>query len=297
MSFKMSICVLQKSQLSIKSHEVVTVTPERAYILPHPGLRDVISHYTICFPKPSFSYLDELHIVPDASGCIVFCLTKQGVEMRLWGPTSQVTTVKDEPQITLLVMVEFLPCGAGRLLNMPLSLLHNEIMPLEEVDPRLSRRLADPLHLFCKNEPGNEFDSLLVSLDQIFMRLLEQAKDSALARHITSTVMEADGALRVSELSVQTGYSQRHLNRVMSEKLGMSIKLLSRIIRINAVCRRMAASSASLTDIAHRFGYHDQSHFIHDFSEICGTTPSLYHRHMSDFYNENLKLGARLPSK
>ena len=297
----MDIFALQRPQLRINSHEVVTITSERAYILPHPGLRDVISHYTVYFPlkHTSFSHQpDLLHIVPDASGCIVFCLSKRHLEICLWGPFSQVTTVVSNPQgISLFVMVEFLPCGAGRLLNRPLSSLHNEIMPLEEVDPRLAKRLADLLNTFCEKGLGNEIGSLLVKLDQIFLRLLERTENSALACTIINAVRRADGTLRVAEISVQTRYSQRHLNRMMSEKLGMSIKLLSRIMRVNAVCRHMAASSGSLTEIAYKYGYHDQSHFIHDFSEICGITPSLYHQRMSDFYYEELKLGAILPSK
>ncbi len=100
---------------------------------------------------------------------------------------------------------------------------------------------------------------------------------------------------RMDALTRATGYSRRHLNRVASDCIGMSIKLFSRIIRMNNACHALSVPNCSLTALAHSFDYHDQAHFIHDFKSICGVTPGQYRETMSHFYNEALKLIGTIP--
>ena len=77
----------------------------------------------------------------------------------------------------------------------------------------------------------------------------------------------------------------------------MGIKSLSRIVKINTACAIMAEGGHSLTSPAHRLDYHDQSHFIRDFREVCGIAPGAYLAGMSDFYNEELKMTGNMPGK
>lgn len=303
-SFLSDPASLQCAARHIRSHEVVAVTKERAYILPHPGLRDVISHYTLYFPSEKAESPHEpeaLHIVPDASGCIVCRITEGDIQTRLWGPSSRLTTVERTPRDVLAyIMVEFPPGGAGRLFNVPLHPLLNETMPLDAFDPRLARAIVELVDSFRGGSGGRGpdtggpgwLDALLQRFDQVFMKLCSRTERTGLARQIIGDVLRANGALRVGDLSARTGYSQRHLNRIAAETVGMSVKLLARVMRINAACSLLAESGASLTDTAHRLNYHDQPHFIHDFKEICGVTPGAYLQAMSGFYNEELKLAA-----
>ena len=52
-------------------------------------------------------------------------------------------------------------------------------------------------------------------------------------------------------------------------------KLFARIVRFEAVMDRMTRGpGASWTDTAHRYGYHDQMHMVHDIQRFTGETPT-----------------------
>ncbi len=55
----------------------------------------------------------------------------------------------------------------------------------------------------------------------------------------------------------------------------MAPKLYSRVARFEAALEsKMRAPGLRWTDIAHDLGYHDQTHMVHDFRKLSGSTPS-----------------------
>ena len=84
-----------------------------------------------------------------------------------------------------------------------------------------------------------------------------------------------NGRYRVDVLAHHTGQSIRNFQRPFRERVGVSPKVYSRIVRFEAAARTEATSHhMSWMTIAHEFGYHDQMHFIHDFRKFSGETPS-----------------------
>lgn len=217
------------------SCEIAAVTPARLYVLPHPALRNVISHYTVYAPQKNVVAPDtrnQLHLVPDASGCIVCPVTGSGCVPLFWGPSSQVTTVQDPPgDNPALIMVEFLPAGAHRVLGVPMHPFENIVLPLSDLDARLAAALRECIHhIQCSGE-NKEYLALFHAFDRLFLSRLEQTENSPLSGYLLASLTETRGTARVKELSRRTGYTTRHLNRIVGEKLGLSIKLLSRIIQ------------------------------------------------------------------
>lgn len=281
--------------------DILAVTAERTYILPHQALRRAISHYTLFIPRVRAAGSDAsglLNIVPDASGCIVCRWEPANFNPMLWGPTSKVVSVSNCPAlIPQFIFVEFRPCGAARLLNSPLYPLENMVTELSAVDGRLAdeiKQLFD--QSYCGRRIHDHF-SFIEGLDKILLKRLEGQKDFSLVSQVMDEVSRSRGALRLAGLSRSTGYSGRHISRVVSEKLGLSVKRLSRIIRINQACRLLSEPGTSLTELAHLLNYHDQAHFIHDFKAVCGLSPGRFLDKMSDFYNEELKMNGIMPSK
>lgn len=281
--------------------DVTAVTPERVYFLPHPALRKIVSHYTVYTPNPAARAgrkPERLHLVPDASGCIVCPLTEIPSAPILWGPMSRVAAVeKNAAQIPLYVFAEFLPAGAHRLLGLPMHSLENARLPLADVDPELAAAVARDFDRTHREGRRPDSASFLDALDRLFLARAGRTEHSHLADFILASVSAERGAVRVGELAARTGYSERHLARVTAERLGLGIKSLSRIVKINNACAMMATGGLSLTALAHGLGYHDQSHFIRDFRETCGIAPGAYLDGMSDFYNEGLKMTGTMPEK
>jgi transcriptional regulator GlxA family with amidase domain len=70
------------------------------------------------------------------------------------------------------------------------------------------------------------------------------------------------------------GLSLRQFERRFLQQVGMSPKLLARIARFEAALDCMARSQTQTwTEVAHRFGYYDQMHMVHEFAEFTGETP------------------------
>ena len=91
---------------------------------------------------------------------------------------------------------------------------------------------------------------------------------------------ESSGMLPVGELAAQSGYSQRHLNRLFGETVGMNVKTFARLVRVNSAIRLLRQGPGSLAALAQEAGFYDQSHFIQDFYHIFGVAPGAYKQNL-----------------
>lgn len=108
-------------------------------------------------------------------------------------------------------------------------------------------------------------------------------------RRMFQSIKESAGGITVKELSNDVHYSERQLNRIFNQHVGASVKAFSRLIRINHTFRLLKNPNVSLTLISDLAGFHDLSHFYHDFNLVCGVTPQEYRKNMSGFYNNPIK--------
>jgi AraC-type DNA-binding domain-containing proteins len=100
-------------------------------------------------------------------------------------------------------------------------------------------------------------------------------------------MMNSDGTGQVSNCARRLGWSERRLERVFHEQIGMRPKLYSRIIRFKAFLAAAESGEPSLLDRALSVGYHDQSHMIRDFRHFAGMTPT-------EYFGRELVFGDRL---
>jgi AraC-like DNA-binding protein len=80
-------------------------------------------------------------------------------------------------------------------------------------------------------------------------------------------------AARAAEVSVKT------FIRLFAEEVGMTPKRYLRVARFQQVLARIhAAPRVDWMEVVERHGYHDQPHFIREFKDFSGLTPSDYFR-------------------
>jgi AraC-like DNA-binding protein len=109
----------------------------------------------------------------------------------------------------------------------------------------------------------------LVALDRV------DARVSTAVTH----VLDTHGGVRIGDLATHVNCTRRHLERLFLDQVGLTPKRLSRIRRFQHALATLeqaqaaGARSAGLT-AATSCGYADQSHFVHEFRELAGTTPS-----------------------
>ncbi len=99
----------------------------------------------------------------------------------------------------------------------------------------------------------------------------------ALVFTVKNYVYHADGLIKISQLSRLTGYSERYINKVFIEEMGLSPKHFCKIIQFQRGLEFMNYGAPDkMTDAAVDLGYYDQSQFIRDFKVYAGITPYQY---------------------
>lgn len=76
------------------------------------------------------------------------------------------------------------------------------------------------------------------------------------------------------ELAARAGWSARHLRRQFLRFVGLPPHKVVMIARLQRALRM--GQNEQLAAVAHRAGYHDQAHLVHDLSRFCGITPTQY---------------------
>jgi AraC-like DNA-binding protein len=96
------------------------------------------------------------------------------------------------------------------------------------------------------------------------------------------------GALSIRELSESMGMSQKHLIVQFKQMVGFTPKELGRLYRFADILASIDLTQpVNWTLVAHQFRYHDQSHFIRDFKEFTGHTPTDYLRLRRQMHAKN----------
>lgn len=85
-------------------------------------------------------------------------------------------------------------------------------------------------------------------------------------------------ATRVDELAREAGLSERSLQRLVEQRIGLSPKWLLQRRRLHDAVEALKAGRGSLAEVAADLGYADQAHFTHDFRTVTGMTPGEYLR-------------------
>ncbi len=252
------------------------------YLLPHPALRSWISNYTVTFPGDSYISANYT-VIPHGSATLVFSLNDSALHSTLYGPATKPCQVGSRAnQYAMLVIIEFQPAGLFAFTNMKQSELTDRILPFDIINQRLNNLIADTLYSAATlTELADGMDALLLSsLNTIYPDALRQT---------TQLIVDNMGVISAKELSEHVYYSERHMNRIFDQFLGMSVKSFSRLVRINKAVRLLNNPSHSVTYACHATGFYDLSHFIRDFESACGLTPETYRKNMSDFYSQIAK--------
>jgi AraC-like DNA-binding protein len=97
-------------------------------------------------------------------------------------------------------------------------------------------------------------------------------------------LLRAGGAVRVSDLAAETGWSSRHLTGRFRTEIGLTPKAAARVIRFSRARHlliRQATAPAEAGDIGYRLadlavacGYFDQAHLAREFRSLAGCPPS-----------------------
>jgi AraC-like DNA-binding protein len=112
-----------------------------------------------------------------------------------------------------------------------------------------------------------------------FLRARRPAPDplAETAAGIVALVQEDPRLTRVDLLAARAGLGVRRLQRLFAEYVGIGPKWVIRRYRLHEVAERLAAGAdIDWVRLAGELGYADQAHFVRDFSDLVGESPTRY---------------------
>lgn len=130
-----------------------------------------------------------------------------------------------------------------------------------------------------------EFYERVRVCEQWLMRYLVPRPNPKL-RNALFLIEHLRGDIRVSQLASELRCSDRQLNRLFRQHVGLSTKAFANTVRLQHVTKQLYTSPSNTRDLAFDHGYFDQSHLINNFRKHMFSEPrSFFEQFMSDFYN------------
>jgi len=165
------------------------------------------------------------------------------------------------------------PEGAAGLWSCPQHELAGRTIDPANLSAPLARWLAELRDRYDSAETAA--GHVAAGLSQVIAR---ERLDARVAGAV-SLVLDSHGATKVDALASRVGCTRRHLERLFLDQVGITPKRLGRIRRFQwAISALEQAQAAGVRNAgllaATASGYADQSHFVHDFREFAGSTPT-----------------------
>ncbi|MDR2011375.1 MAG: helix-turn-helix domain-containing protein [Bacteroidales bacterium] len=170
--------------------------------------------------------------------------------------------------------VMFRPYGAKVFFNIPSSEFFDKSIPLKYIIKDNIFELENSIH------EAESFERKIIAAENFLLQLLKKnIKEYELNRIINSinSITGRKGQISIETLISNAYLSRKQFERTFSEYIGISPAQFLKIIRFqNSLNERSLNNETSLTKLAYKCGYYDQSHMIRDYKQFSGITPLEY---------------------
>jgi len=166
--------------------------------------------------------------------------------------------------------IRFLPTMFPALFKVDAKELSNRFERLELVVNETSKFIAGNFSYHDEfTEIKSKFDDYFVGLTQKTNLVLDRRFQNAL-----NIILKNFGVVNV-QTDLDIGLSQRQLRRYFEYYVGDTAKTFSQVIRFqNILSAKPSTQSLKQNKIFFDLGYYDQAHFIKEFKNFYGVTPS-----------------------
>ncbi|MDT7813492.1 MAG: hypothetical protein QOJ42_3408 [Acidobacteriaceae bacterium] len=194
------------------------------------------------------------------------------------------TRVVEHAPGSSLIIVRFTEVGAPAILHDRVDLLYNQTVPLDDLLPRqeidhIQSILANTCEISQQIPPVERFLTDRIRARDAISPQIEAA---------AAMIRNSQGRVSITAIARHAAMSQSTLERHFRAAVGATPKKLSRLARLQHVCR-LWDTGQTLTEIAYEAGYCDQPHMVRDFRLFTGASPeeffqSAHPRNLPTFY-------------
>lgn len=169
--------------------------------------------------------------------------------------------------------IHFTPTGCHRLFGCDLQPLHDQGVPAGDVLGSPLRALRDALAAH-----GDWLARVEAAQGWLLDRLARVRPADALDA-AAAVLADPTQPARLRDLAGQAGCSERHLTRVLSQRLGITPRLYARLARFQGMLKaHQLHPDLPLTHLAHLAHYFDHAHLVRDCQAFTGKAPGAFVR-------------------
>jgi AraC-like DNA-binding protein len=180
--------------------------------------------------------------------------------------------VIDTSQEECVFGIQFHPGGAFPFFRVPSAEMENRSVDLQDVWPGTANELRE--RLLCSRTIELMFD---MAERYLFMQLVKPLELHRAVAFALGHFCRRPHVGKIGLVMRETGLSERRFIELFHEQVGLTPKAFCRVRRFQHVLKTVhGARELNWAQIALNSGYYDQSHFIHDFRELSGLTPTQY---------------------
>lgn len=245
--------------------------PYSEYIPTNPALRPFIECFW--FSSPGIDPTSR-RITPDGCIDLIYSLsatTNGNATPLLIGTMTRWALSTPAPAMSL-IGIRFRPGGIYPFVAVPLHSFTDLIVDADAVVTDFRSPLQNRL-LEAQNK-AEQIQELERFLNQLIRHF---DKRSPVITSIVNYLVSRNGQISIEQLSHQANVSRRQLERLFLRYVGVSPKMLARILRFRHVKSVLKTGlDDSLMGIAFENGYTDHAHLTNEFKAFTGLTPSAY---------------------
>ncbi len=242
-------------------------------------LKPYVKYYWLCTCDEDVS-MEVMY----PSGCVELCIDiSNGNTIRHFGersvkmPCMEVLGHFTQPtrasvtKGTTVLVTRFHPYAGALFFSNQASQFTNDSIDLCDIFNNESIELRDRL---MEQPPLQQKIKLLEAFLMKRLKNGEKRMDKfKLVESLCSSIYDAEDSFRIENLAAQYGFSERYIQKLFLEWVGLTPKRFQSIHRFNKSLELIQSSNSTLTSIAHECGYYDQAHFIKEFKSYAGMTP------------------------
>lgn len=164
--------------------------------------------------------------------------------------------------------IKLRPTAPTRLYGLPAEKYTDKVVDLAKVH-QLTNDFLNDLDVL------QGYGEMVSRLNHYFRNLPLIAGERSIDKAV-EMIFKSNGIISINELCSSVYVSERQLERLFKQYVGLSPKFYCRIVRFNYIFQCIQKDDFTWIDIVHRAGFYDQSHFIRNFRNFTGEEPSSY---------------------
>jgi len=238
----------------------------RAEALPVHAHREMQICFSLDFPG-RYAYRGKLHDVPIGAISI----------LDSWEPHAA-SDPCDRDRLSHYVMIYVDPLQFRGGLDLSASASTGEPIRTDAGIVRRFRALYDALTTDTSAlEQDERYETFAASVFTRAGRRLAEPSPAPLVRARDYIAAHACDPISLRDAAAQAALSPWHFVRAFHRRFGMPPHQFQLAMRIERA-RRLLAAGVRSSEVAHRTGFADQSHFVRSFKRMVRTTPTRYRR-------------------